>query len=354
MKICKSVTDNDIIGNLQEALKDKILCCLPIKEAVRTCLLSRNWRYTWASMTELMFSTDEFTSENGNADDGAFRFLMFTNMFLSLHNGPVLKKFGLKTRGTQIIYTGGHIYRRMVMLSRDRIKEIQLNLRQFLHLQACHFTSSQLPPLSKGFKHLHTLHLICLNLEELAIFKFISIADINIHSTKLKKLTIDGNFEHLNLHAPYLASATIRLIFHTGDASNARCDFNLSQFIDSRLDAENIILHGQIFEIDLGNVMEADLALCLFQHAPNLRFIVLKLISRNTIVSTANFWESINRQNFTGSSAELGFLKLLLGLGDAPVLRTVEIRGKKKLQEDAFKNLLKMRRASKDAKIVVI
>ncbi|KQK06253.1 F-box/FBD/LRR-repeat protein At1g13570 [Brachypodium distachyon] len=368
-------------------------------------------------MTELMFSLDDFASENGNADDGVCRFLKFTDMFLSLHNGPILK-FGLNSLRTNIISTRGHIYRWMLMLSRNGIKEIQLKTRktdfynipycffscdelESVYLQACVLTTSQLPPLSKGFRNLHTLHLeraivqgnsignlvaSCPNLEELAIFELISFGDINIHSTKLKILTIDGQFKHLNLHTPYLASAAIRLIFHTGDASNARCHFDLPQFIASLLDVETVKLHGRIIEcvehgflvlkppklfnrlteitleINLGNVKEANLAPCLFQHAPNLRSIVLKLIYRKPIVCA--LWESIDHQvhvfqnvdavgmiNFTGSCAELGFLKLLLG--DAPVLRRVEIRGKGKLREDAFKKLLKMRRASKDAEIVV-
>jgi hypothetical protein len=56
--------------------------------------------------------------------------------------------------------------------------------------------------------------------------------------------------------------------------------------------------------------------------------------------------------DFTGSSAELSFLKLILE--DAPVLRKVEIEDKGKLGKDDFKNLLKMRRASKDAEIVIL
>jgi hypothetical protein len=97
-KISKYVAEEDIISNLPDGLKDKILCCLPIKEAVGTCLLSRNWRYTWTSMTELMFRGDDFASDNGYDE---CRFLKFTDMFLSLHNGPVLK-FGLDTQGIEI------------------------------------------------------------------------------------------------------------------------------------------------------------------------------------------------------------------------------------------------------------
>jgi fructose-1-phosphate kinase PfkB-like protein len=55
--------------------------------------------------------------------------------------------------------------------------------------------------------------------------------------------------------------------------------------------------------------------------------------------------------NFTGSGAELGFLKLILE--DAPMLKRAFINDNGKLGKDDLKNLLKLRRASKDAEIVI-
>nr|ACF87239.1 unknown [Zea mays] len=56
--------------------------------------------------------------------------------------------------------------------------------------------------------------------------------------------------------------------------------------------------------------------------------------------------------NFTGSCAESGFLKLLLD--DAPVLRSARIEDNNKLDKESLKRLLKMRRASKDAEIILL
>ncbi|KAF6995918.1 hypothetical protein CFC21_012339 [Triticum aestivum] len=407
-KKCKSVVDEDFLSNLPEALRDKILCCLPIKEAVGTCLLSRSWRYTRASMTELMFRRADFASGNDSAD-GDRRFLKFTDMFLFLHNGPILK-FGLNTIANEMVSTGGHLYRWMLMLSRNKIKEIQLQTSirdsykvpssffscdelEYVYLRACVFTSLHLPHLSEGFKQLHTLRLehvtvqgnslgdlvaSCPNLEKLNIRGLCSKSNINIRSTKLKMLKIEGQFTHLNLHAPYLTSIWIRLELksETDGASTARCNFNLSPFIASLSDVETIRFHGHILEcveheflilkqpklfnrlteisleINLGDLKEANFALCLFQQAPNLRFVKLKLISRNSVVPTVHFWESIDRDvclfqnvevlglfDYTGSIAELGFLKLLLE--DAPVLRKVGIIDKG-LDRNVLKNLLKL------------
>lgn len=124
----KSVTNVDIISNLPDVIKDKILCCLPIKEAVRTCLLSRKWRYTWASMTELMFREDDFALGNGNEDGDSDRFVYFVITFLSLHDGPILK-FEMNARRVHMFSPGGHIHRWMLMLSRNGIKEIQIKTR---------------------------------------------------------------------------------------------------------------------------------------------------------------------------------------------------------------------------------
>ncbi|KAJ1262907.1 hypothetical protein BS78_09G144800 [Paspalum vaginatum] len=413
----KSVANVDNISNLPDVIKDKVLCCLPIKEAVKTCLLSRKWRYTWASMTELIFREDDFSLGNGNEDGESNKFVHFVIMFLSLHDGPILK-FELNARRVHMFSPGGHIHRWMLMLSRNGVQEIQIKTKiwrnykipssffscgalEYACLQGCIF---QLPPLFTGFKRMHTLHFIdfcaaennigelvasCPNLEKLVLSRLLSFADISIHSTKLKVLRIDGMFKHLNLVTPHVSSAVINLQVNTGYVPRAGCNFNLSEFIGSLLDIENISLLGHAFEcaahgivpgklprllnrlaeitleIDLGNLKEAKAAHCLFQVSPNLRRLELKLMCRGYSVPTSTFWDSIDHQaglfknldtivmsNFTGSCAESGFVKLLLE--DAPVLRTARIEDKNKLDKESLKLLLKMRRASKDAEVILL
>jgi len=91
----------------------------------------------------------------------------------------------------------------------------------------------------------------------------------------------------------------------------------------------------------------------------------LQLIYRGYAAPTSNFWDSIHHQaglfnnldtvvlnNFAGSYAESGFLKLLLE--DAPVLRIAQIKDNNKLDKESLKRLLKMRRASKDAEVILL
>jgi hypothetical protein len=89
----------------------------------------------------------------------------------------------------------------------------------------------------------------CPNLEELILSRLLSFADITIHSTKLKVLRVDGMFKHLNLVTPHVSSAVINLQVNTGYVKRAGSNFNLSQFIGSLLDIENISLLGHAFEV---------------------------------------------------------------------------------------------------------
>lgn len=45
----------DIISNLPSDVIEQILSHLPIRDAVRTSILSRNWRYRWATIRHLVF-----------------------------------------------------------------------------------------------------------------------------------------------------------------------------------------------------------------------------------------------------------------------------------------------------------
>ncbi|MFS8029610.1 putative F-box domain, leucine-rich repeat domain superfamily, F-box-like domain superfamily [Helianthus anomalus] len=48
----------DRITTLPRAIVETILCLLPIKEAARTSVLSREWRYKWTIIPKLAFYQD--------------------------------------------------------------------------------------------------------------------------------------------------------------------------------------------------------------------------------------------------------------------------------------------------------
>ena len=54
-----STSGVDTISNLPCNVLDVILGCLPWKDAVKTSILSKDWRYKWVTRQELDFN-DEF------------------------------------------------------------------------------------------------------------------------------------------------------------------------------------------------------------------------------------------------------------------------------------------------------
>ncbi|XP_071698865.1 F-box/FBD/LRR-repeat protein At1g13570-like [Rutidosis leptorrhynchoides] len=56
----------DMISKLPNGIKETILCFLPIQEAARTSILSKEWRYHWIKIPKLVFDEDTFeVSTNG-------------------------------------------------------------------------------------------------------------------------------------------------------------------------------------------------------------------------------------------------------------------------------------------------
>nr|GEV27590.1 hypothetical protein [Tanacetum cinerariifolium] len=60
----------DKISNLPSSIIEDILCLVPIKEAVRTSILSKDWRYNWTKIPKLAFSEKDMFDESSD-DDGA-------------------------------------------------------------------------------------------------------------------------------------------------------------------------------------------------------------------------------------------------------------------------------------------
>ena len=58
----------DRISNIPLSIIEIILCFLPIEEAVRTSILSREWRYHWNTIPKLTFIEEKFQVSTDRAD----------------------------------------------------------------------------------------------------------------------------------------------------------------------------------------------------------------------------------------------------------------------------------------------
>ncbi|KAJ3705445.1 hypothetical protein LUZ61_009150 [Rhynchospora tenuis] len=85
----------DRISDLPRELKENILVRLPVKEAVRTCCLSSNWRLAWSSIPELVYDEHSISTPKElryrNRDEDTMKMVKFVGKYLSFHNGSISK-----------------------------------------------------------------------------------------------------------------------------------------------------------------------------------------------------------------------------------------------------------------------
>ncbi|KAF8407743.1 hypothetical protein HHK36_006878 [Tetracentron sinense] len=197
---------SDIISNLPEQVIETILVHLPIRDAVRTSVLSHRWMYKWANIPELVFDDNSIPP----TEDGTIRIdklVYFIDRVLLLHRGPV-HKFDLSTRFLNDSFIDSWI----LFLSINGVKELSLKFQgeklykvpySFFSCQAIShlnlFSCILKPPsVFKGFSLLKSLHLEMVTLSN----EFLAIGNIParlpVTYDHLKSITLLINFEDLN------------------------------------------------------------------------------------------------------------------------------------------------------------
>ncbi|KAL1804196.1 hypothetical protein ACET3Z_032843 [Daucus carota] len=221
-------SSKDIISDQPQSINNLILTKLPIRDAVKTSVLSSKWRYQWRTMTELVFD-DKSLCLRDDKNVAEKEFVDFILRFLMLHKGPI-QKFKLSASSLK---KSTDIYQWLLVISRKDIKELVLNVpghewkRDNPGLSIPHiiFTFQKLnrlmlsaftvkPPLEfQGYPCLKYLELdgvtITLKVIENLIsgcpllekFKFSNMDKLalTIRAPNLKHLILEGNFEDLYL-----------------------------------------------------------------------------------------------------------------------------------------------------------
>ncbi|MCD7461295.1 hypothetical protein HAX54_045832, partial [Datura stramonium] len=167
-KICRTLPSG-ISSNLPENVIDEILLCLPFKDAVRTSILSKKWRYNWCKLPVLTLDEPVWKSKKGVT----FRPSKITQIIshiLILHTGPITKFILCVASWTSCPNIDDLIY----FLSRNGIQHLVLTLPSmdnlyklpsslFTCLQLRHLTLENclvfLPPDFRGFDRLISLKL---------------------------------------------------------------------------------------------------------------------------------------------------------------------------------------------------
>ncbi|KAL6270668.1 hypothetical protein ACE6H2_027579 [Prunus campanulata] len=259
----------DIISNLPSDVIEQILSHLPIRDAVRTSILSRNWRYRWAMIRHLVFDNQCVSTQKH------ISFVNIVDHVLQGHIGPIHK--------FELSYLDGvasrDIDRWIHHLSRNSVKEFILRIwkgysysipsymfscKDMIHLLLVNCELKP-PPTFKGFSNLKCLALgyltlsqdvfqnliaCCPLLERLALEK-LDFACLKIDAPNLQLLDVvrgcqDVIFENtLNL-------ADVRIYTDANDDQRRVCDrsgSNLGKFLVHLPRIQRLKIEGYFLQI---------------------------------------------------------------------------------------------------------
>ncbi|KAM5549751.1 F-box/FBD/LRR-repeat protein [Rosa sericea] len=233
----------DRISSLPNDVTEKILSCMPLREAVRTSVLSSKWRYKSAMLQDLEFDESSWgRSQNREFDDDDYReFVNMIDHVLLVHIVPIRK---FKLCGTMDQVATRDIDRWITHLSRNSIKELIIKLwvddeynipfslfsyQGLVHLELLKCLLKP-PSTFKGFKSLKSLQLHAVDvaqdvfenlircsplLERLILRHCDDVTDLNIDAPNLQYLGVLGAFDVVNLESALsITEAEICMTIH--------------------------------------------------------------------------------------------------------------------------------------------
>ncbi|KAK3425433.1 hypothetical protein EUGRSUZ_A00476, partial [Eucalyptus grandis] len=338
-------------------ITDKILSRLPIKEAVRTRILSSKWRYKCSSLPNLVFD-DRCTSTTGihspqlSLNENSVKII---DEVLLLHTGSI-QKFKLSHKG---FCTTSNIDRWILHLSRVSIESITLvvwkgqnykiptslfNCQKLMDLKLIRCVI-KIPPRFEGFKNLRSLYLLRVELSPDSLEALISqcpllkdlslvegITRVNVKACNLERLLLQGGFQDVVFGVMnHLKSVTYLFT----------C-------------------------IDFNSVEEIWTIMCLIRSSPLLKQVDFKARTekRTTVGLAANYWEDhqsscfqqvrvASLDNISGSQPELRFIKFLLS--HLRGLQKMRIKPKNRSEDGKLvRELLRFPRTSAQAELIFL
>lgn len=403
----------DKISELPGHIMDQILSRLPIKDAVRTSILSRKWRYKWSSVPQLVFD-DQCTSTGG------VPIQTIIDKVLLLHTGPI-QKFMLSHQG---MCASSDIDHWILHLCRVSVNEIILDIWQgqyykiptslfkcqdLIHLEL-YRCLVKIPSTFEGFKILESLDLQvvelspdelealisrCPLLKRLTLRGLDGIKQINVEVGNLEWLEVEGALQDVafgvmnrlksvridfsddidNKYGPGDANSTnLHKLFQnlpkieTLEFENYSLKYLAIGNVPQTPPNELIHLKYLFSCIDFNSTEEILTVMCLIRSSPKLKHVDFRNRAKDqqtsAIGTMADFWEDhrascleqvqvISMNGFSGSEPELEFVKFLLT--SSPNLQKMTIRPESTSGEGKLlRELLRSRRASTQAEVIFI
>ncbi|KAL2531544.1 F-box/fbd/LRR-repeat protein [Abeliophyllum distichum] len=187
---------------------DNILMHLTIRDAVKTSILSKQWRYKWANLPQLIFDDKLWQELERNWKSARIKFTSILYQVLLFHRGPITK-FALTIPELRSCSEIDHL---IYFLSKNDVKEFTFKIQKghklssllFMCLQLKHLSLSSCliypPPSFKGFNRLIMLELDDVTIEAEVLIKLISSCPL----LEQLVLRITVEFDYLEIDAPML------------------------------------------------------------------------------------------------------------------------------------------------------
>ncbi|XP_059650291.1 F-box/FBD/LRR-repeat protein At1g13570-like [Cornus florida] len=289
---------------------------LPLRDAARTSILSKKWRFYWLKLPQLVFDDTMIQDSMKNQNSLQSKLLMTIYQVLLLHNGPIVK-FTLSISELEGCY---EIYPLILVLSRGGIKELTIDIFSITSNDA---DGLNLEHVEEGEAS-----------EMLEVFGCLPVIEtLKLGFRFMKFLTMGGVPE--------------RLLF--------------------TLDHLKVL---QLNEIYFGEIVEVSFALCLIKSSPNLKKIEIEVFTSKDGAPGPLVLEFLEMQDYSdaslkqlrevkmrfisGTRPELEFIKLILA--KSPMLESMLIESNTKKIDDngvaILTELTRFRRISPNVEII--
>ncbi|KAF5206804.1 F-box/FBD/LRR-repeat protein [Thalictrum thalictroides] len=364
----------DMISNLPQEVTDEILKRLPIRDVVKTSVLSTKWRYRWNSITELVF-------DHGSIEEVQYKedLVKVVNNVLLLHNNAVISKFVLN----EFLEKGcSDVDPWIVVLSRSKmLYHLVLAFKECssYKLPACLFSCEnlrtlklkecilRLPSQYKGFSHLTDLELNLVNiasetfqtlvakiplLKQLKVLECPSLTHINVHAPNLNVVVIIGLYTSINFqNTPNLTNINLWLAEVTCwvDQGHGRLhelqavDVNFPNTESFPIEDVPVVWNTTYHHLKCARLLLEDSSqilavLSLLKISPCLEMLDIRTYGENETVHhyEEHFWDerlltksvfhhlkTVQLSGLTGLHHEMGFIQFILL--NAVVLETFHI-----------------------------
>lgn len=221
---------SDLLSMLPDELLCSILSEMPIKEAVRSCILSKRWRYLHTQLPKLIIAPDLFMVKQ-YPDPLSIRKVEDVISHILLSHSSDVETFDLSTYSKSFLwrFQSENVWKWIQLVASKKIQ--CLSLRNFpqerilpptlfccntlTRLELSNYIISTIPPSFGGFQHLITCELLnvkfkddsldrlislCPQLENLCILNYFGPRTINISASKITTLCVSLHTRRAELY----------------------------------------------------------------------------------------------------------------------------------------------------------